>query len=102
MRFFYIALFIFLSTYTFSQSHLYKFKIGGVDDAQELKTVLDLCNKIFDVTPEYDPYTNYYNVKSETDIDYVLLTGKMAAAGFEVTMFLREEDGVVNQTKEEE
>ncbi|MFN0275223.1 MAG: hypothetical protein ACKVPJ_05735 [Chitinophagales bacterium] len=101
MRILYFVAFLFITSAAFSQAHIYKFKLVGIEDAQDLKAAKDILYKIFDETPDYNPYTYYFTVKSDTEIDFLLLTGKMAPLGFEVTFFQKSEVGIVNENEKE-
>lgn len=93
MRIFFTLLLFFISSFAFSQAHTYKFKLGGVDDANELKTARQKLTQIFDVSPDYNEFTEYFTVKSETDINFETLNAKLASMGYEIVFFLKDEEG---------
>lgn len=93
MKIFFTLLLFFISSIAFSQAHTYKFKLGGVDDANELKTARQKLTQIFDVSPDYDEFTEYFTVKSASNINFETLNSKLASLGFEVVFFLKDDEG---------
>ncbi|MBC8046029.1 MAG: hypothetical protein H7Y00_04490 [Fimbriimonadaceae bacterium] len=86
----------------FSQAHIYKFKIDETADADKLKEANNLLSQIFDVSPDYDVYTNYFTVKSDVDVKYEELAGTLAAYGYTIAFFLKNGDNELFPKTEEE